>query len=276
MSNKIIIASVVVLYNPTELDLQNVLQMAYYFKHVWVYDNSSNNNLYKRYFGDSHFTYISFDINNGLAIPYNLAIKAATESGIKWLMLLDQDSFISREGIDNINDYVSKCNDKTIAIVAPQINYGRYFNCISEDKKVKWVINSGATLNLSLLNEYNIRFDENYFLDRLDADFDNQISDKRLTIIQLKKSILEQRLGEESGFRHTNHSAVRHYYIFRNRFYYNAKYYKGIHKIFLNLSQTIRHIVLILLFEDNKIQKLHCLPLAFSDYRKKIYGKKIL
>lgn len=276
MSNTIGIASVVVIYNPTELDLQNVLQMSHSFIHVWVYDNSTKNNLYKYYFEDSHFTYISSGINKGLAIPYNLAIEAATESGIKWLMLLDQDSFINREGIDNINEYVSSCNDETIAIVAPQIKYDKYFNCIAEDKEVKWVINSGATLNLSLLNKYNIRFDENYFLDRLDADFDNQINNRKLKIIQLKNSILEQRLGEESGFKHPNHSAVRHYYIFRNRFYYNDKYYKGIHKIFLNLSQTIRHIILILLFEDNKKQKLHCLPLAFSDYRKKLYGKKTL
>ena len=61
--------------------------------------------------------------NPGLVVPYNLALAAAERRGSRWLMLLDQDTRVTREYIDEVVAFVE---DETvplrIAVAAPRLH----------------------------------------------------------------------------------------------------------------------------------------------------------
>ena len=89
-----------------------------------------------------------------------------------------------------------------------------------------------------------------------------------LKIIVNENAVLNQRLGEKGHFGHSQHSSLRHYYIARNRCYYNYKFYSGICAFGLSFLQTIKHIFAILLFEDNRGVKFRNVIKGIDDYRK--------
>ena len=87
-------------------------------------------------------------------------------------------------------------------------------------------------------------------------------------------AVLNQKLGDDNGSKHTSHNPIRHYYIFRNRFYYNKKFYSPFKRIFLNVAQTIKHLGHVLWFESDKVTKIKMLTIAYMDYKSGRMGKK--
>ena len=96
-------------------------------------------------------------------------------------------------------------------------------------------------------------------------------------ILQFDEIILEHKLGNteikkifNKTFSVNNHSALRRYYIVRNKLYvkklhpeFTKEYYKDILKL----------IVKIILFEKNKFQNIKYILHGIRDYKKNIMGK---
>ena len=97
---------------------------------------------------------------------------------------------------------------------------------------------------------------------------------KNYKIMLYMGAVLNQKLGDDNGSKHTSHNPVRHYYIFRNRFYYNKKFYSPFKRIFLNVAQTIKHLGHVLWFENDKVTKIKMLTIAYMDYKRGRMGKK--
>ena len=169
-------------------------------------------------------------------------------------------------------NYIERTDMSNIAIVAPYIQYGTNEIRNEISKKVDWVINSGEILNLTLLHKKNICFDESYFLDRLDRDFCKQVRRQNLDIIQVENTVLIQVLGEIKAGRRS-HSPNRNYYMFRNRFYYNHKFYSFSKRIVLNMLQTTKHITYICKNKDNVRDNMRMLKRAIIDYCNGNMGK---
>ena len=85
---------------------------------------------------------------------------------------------------------------------------------------------------------------------------------------------LTQKLGDEIKFRHSSHNKLRHYYIMRNRLYYNYKYNNKNKALVLSLLQTLKQVFLIVLFENDKLNKLKMLKTAINDFFNNNMGKK--
>ena len=268
------IAAAFVLYNPTDEDIKNVKNISINYDTVFVFDNTGKQDNNHLFFEDKKYIFWGNGSNNGLAVLYNKAIFAANKKNISWLTLFDQDSRIEKKDIIELINYAKKCDQNKVAVVAPFVQYdGKKTSDSKKTKSVGWVINSGSTLNIRLLQSKGIAYDEAYFIDRLDKDFCMQIKERGLLIIQLKNTMLYQCLGLEINGRR-NHSAIRHYYIFRNRFYYNQKWEKNILKRnVVTVLQTAKHVLLVLFNEENKISKVRMLPIAFEDYKNGQFGK---
>ena len=108
-------------------------------------------------------------------------------------------------------------------------------------------------------------FDDNYFIDRVDKDFCYQINKNNKKICQVNDALLYQQLGEISSNGYSTHQPFRHYYIARNRAYFNKKYKKS---NFLTIFQSIRHIGIIIKNEPEKMKKIKMVFKGISDYKK--------
>ena len=164
---------------------------------------------------------------------------------------------------------------RRVGIVAPYINYDNSsFRREEKEICVPWVITSGSFVNVKLICQNHLRYDEDYFIDRCEVDFCRQLVLKNYKIMLYMGAVLNQKLGDDNGSKHTSHNPVRHYYIFRNRFYYNKKFYSPFKRIFLNVAQTIKHLGHVLWFENDKVTKIKMLTIAYMDYKRGRMGKK--
>lgn len=154
---------------------------------ILVFDNSP-----ERQYKESSFIYGKFKIqyyhdanNPGLSFAYNYALNQANENNSSWLLLLDQDTTITKEYIETIRILDSeKMSCNTVAIL-PKVKSSRgqrlispskmYFGGICRPIEISSNlintpidgINSGTILRTSYLNEIN-GFSNKYSLDMLD------------------------------------------------------------------------------------------------------------
>lgn len=270
------IAICVVWYNPSNENIKKINSISKVYEKVYIIDNSKEKHDVKI---SNNIVYFWNGKNNGLSYAYNCALQWALNDSIDYLCVLDQDSNFSIRDIGNMNAFIND-NAKIlerVALIVPKIHYMHVVENVNADEKefetVEWAISSGCYHNVKLLQEKQISYDENYFIDRCDADICIQIRRKRLEILQYNGAVLHQKLGEANGHRHTSHAPLRHYYIFRNRLYYNRKYYRRLKRIILDILQSLKHIGLILLFEDKKLSKLSFCVNGYRDYRIGRMGK---
>lgn len=280
--NKLKFAVGITLYNPTTEIIERINGYLSDFDKVLVFDNSDvrddeYNFLLTKLYKGSHLIYIDEKVNKGLPYAYNRMITDEHIVGYDYFCTLDQDSTFKHSDILSIKDYITKnyliLKDR-VAEIAPYIDYGYgkhiYKNLIEEKK---WVITSGTFINLHLFISRNFSYDENYFIDKFEIDLCKQFTQAGYIIQMYHRAVLHQRLGEDSGHKHPNHSSLRHYYLFRNRFYFNNKYYSLPKRSVLNLLQTLRHLFRIILYENNKFSKTLQLFFAIKDYTCGALGK---
>lgn len=273
MNQKYKYAVGITLYNPTAEQFELISRLRKSFDLIFVFDNSDKTDLFRNIDWPKEIVYITGGGNLGLPYAFNCIIQKC--SGVDFLCTLDQDSTYTYDAIGKMKDYINNCETiDTIGIIAPYINYG-YNNCSTKKivSEEKWVIASGSFLNLKQIIKLKIKYDENYFIDRFEIDFCKSLLENGLKVLVYHKSVLNQQLGENSGHNHPNHSKLRHYYIFRNRFYFNKKWYSNPLSIFLSVIQTTKHICLIILYEDNKLGKIYTIKQAVEDYNNKKMGK---
>ena len=265
----------VTLYNPSIEELKNLSDYSASFEKIFLFDNSEPSYLRPEYEFNDKFEIITEGNNMGLPYAFNCIIEKCDD--YDYLCTLDQDSVFAAEDIEKIKAFISAQNQLEIGIVAPYIDYGFSNINFSETAEEKdWVITSGGFVNLSAIKKHSLRYDLNYFIDKFEIDLCQQMILKGYKILMYHGSVLHQSLGEINGHRHTNHSVLRHYYLFRNRLYFNNKWHHGVKKLFLNLLQTLRHFYLILMYEENKISKIKVFVVAVCDYKKGKLGKRIL
>lgn len=273
----------ITLYNPTIEIIERINGYLSDFDKVLVFDNSDvrddeYNFLLTKLYKGSHLIYIDGKVNMGLPYAYNRMITDEHIAGYDYFCTLDQDSTFKHSDILSIKDYITEnyliLKDR-VAEIAPYIDYGYgehiYKNLIEEKK---WVITSGTFINLHLFISRNFSYDENYFIDKFEIDLCKQFTQAGYIIQMYHKAVLHQRLGEDSGHKHPNHSEIRHYYLARNRLYFNKKFFSFFKRWGLNILQSLRHFLLILLYEQNKRRKIIACFRGWADFYSGKHGKK--
>lgn len=266
----------VTLYNPKAEELERISGYLPYFDKVIVYDNSLSGRARGEWLADERMEYVFAGRNDGISAAVNYMIRRCSEEGLECLCTLDQDSVFEARSIRIMKRVIERKEYSDTAIFAPRVIEGRGTPLLREPgtRETRWAITSGSFLNIRLINRYHLRYDEKLFIDRCDRDFCEQARRAGLRIVVVEAAVLTQRLGERNRFGYPEHGVLRHYYIFRNRFYYNRKYYHGAERFFLNLAQTGKQIWLIVFCEGNKTRKLRQLGRAFRDYREGNMGRR--
>lgn len=249
----------VVLYHPDKENIDELIKLKPSFDLFLAYNNTEEMPDYQlRNVCDVFF---SSNKNDGLAKSYNQFIEYCIECEIDVLCILDQDTMLSVENLMSIKKYIEYNYSNQVAIYAPRLK---------GSKRENWVINSNSFLNIPVLKRECLRYDEYYFIDRLDADFCMQIRKKQLSIDIIDDVVLDHKIGLGKKGEHT---PMRHYYMFRNRIYYNHKFFPRYKAMVLTVLQDMRHIGVILKNESDKSAKLKAGVRGKIDYIRKHSGE---
>jgi rhamnosyltransferase len=266
-------AAGITLYCPTEEYINNLLEYTKSFSFVFVNDNTEDNNSYiQRLRGIPKIIYLWEGTNIGLPAAFNRILHYCDEKSIDFLCTLDQDSILRKDRINRIEEYIINNDMHDVGAVVPKpTEKKKPSETIPVDlikKNVEWAICSGSFVNVKLLKQSGIMYDEAYFIDRFDADICKQMRNKKVRIVMLENVTMPHSCGDRYG-----HSILRQYYLFRNRFYFNDKYYHTVVSKIRTIMQILRHFLNILRYENNKRKKIATFSIAFTDYKMKRMGK---
>lgn len=209
------IYSIVVLYNckVSESETLKTLNQVFVYLNVklnvLIYDNTieKDNNVKGSTFNNLEIEYYHNPFNPGVAAAYNLAIEKGIQNKKKWLILLDQDTTISKSYFkelisstsENIlkNDivcYIPKVVLKTGEVISPsKMKLGGFCQPLKNrtglQKKYITAINSGTVLNLTFLESIG-GFTNKFPLDMLDHWYFREIYSHKKMVYILNTEII--------------------------------------------------------------------------------------
>lgn len=218
-------------------------------------------------------TVIANGVNDGMAKAINKQCLIAKRRNFEFCCFLDQDSIFDKSSITSMISLIENYDNDNVSIFAPKIVYDHKNRKSNKEPKlefVKWCITSGSFVNLG--NFFDIGgMDEAFFIDRLEYDYCVRAGSLGYKVVQNNRATLFQSLGEVrkvAFFRFSEHSALRNYYITRNRLYYYFTKRKDISisrllKVFLI---TVFKVIRIIILESNKFLKVRFLVRAHIDF----------
>lgn len=277
----------IVLYNPSiDRLIENISAVCSQVDKVVLVDNGSKNlpeisALINNYRNVSISIICNSD-NMGIARALNQIFEIAAEEDYEWVLSLDQDSVVQPELIKEYRRYLMK--DK--ANIAMFTCYVQDRNFEYEEKmnlkctEVDFCITSACLLSIADWKAIG-KYDEAYFIDRVDMDMCHRLRVAGKKIVKIPYVGLLHEIGENSNIKHLlwrnvtvfNHSPFRMYYIVRNSIYYAYKHRKT-DSFIANYLAGYNRILVALLYEKNKTQKLISGLKGVIDGHKMILRKK--
>lgn len=257
----------IVLFNPDIHRLgENIKHIIDQVEKIFLVNNGSDNvgqilDLLNDY-GDK-CEYIDLQKNRGIAAALNVIVRKAKEHGYDWVLTLDQDTVCYDNIIENYEKYLNLDNIGQLTCFYNDRNFEktpmRSSDAI-EFEKVTWCITSAALVSVDAWLKSG-GADERLFIDAVDFDICLSMAEHGYNIYKCKF------LGflHEIGSGHTihigpvkiktwNHAAFRRYYGTRNMILVAKKH--ASQSIFRTLLGVLKHMLIILIFENDKWEKL--------------------
>lgn len=260
----------IVLFNP-EIDrlIENITHIICQVDRLILVDNGSANkkeiqNIIQN-LNSTKIQYIDLLENKGIAAALNVIAEFTESCGVKWVLTLDQDTVCKDNIIDIYRKYLSIRNVGQFTCLYQDRNFlddrlKRDTIGYCELKKVPWCITSAALLNIEAWKKAG-KFDETLFIDQVDYDMCLTMREKGYWIYQVGFVGFVHEIGQGHiikfgpwKIKTWNHSPFRRYYGTRNAIIVAAKH-KEINLIRAFLG-AVKHIAIIFIFEDNKLDKL--------------------
>ena len=287
------VAAIIISYNPDNNLLDSIELLINQVEKIIIVDNGSesekkkNINLIKD-INNEKIKIIFNQENLGIATALNIGVKDALKQGYNWILTMDQDSKVSSNMIEKMFEVYSTIDEserKDILSIFPNFVDER-IQSIEENSEMnayEYVdadITSGNLLKAEVFDKVGF-FDDSLFIDLVDTDFCMRLNEENIKMIKVRDAILYHSLGESQTvksifgkFNTSNHSALRRYYMTRNRFYTWEKY-KDLNSFTLNRDKKLfkKEFIKIILGEKDKINKIKMVFKGYKDYKKGIRGK---
>ena len=267
------LAGILVLYQPTEENINNIYTYIKLLDKLYVIDNSEHSNI--NTIRDDKIKIYSENKNIGIARALNIGCLQAIEDGFKWVMTIDQDTVFNSEAINAICNYIEQNDMSKTAIVSPWLNTRLL------DKKPDELIDhpndvmsSGSFTNLDIYIKIG-GFKDWLFIDGVDIAYCWDAKRLGYCIDRLNYVSVDHTLGNISfhkvlwkEFLCTNHNYIRKYYMQRNYRYLRDIYADDGYK-FDNMPVAWPGIMFrIIFFEDDKFNKIKAIIKGKRDYKK--------
>lgn len=239
------VCAVVVAYNPDSQLVSNVEKLAPQVDGVIVIDNGSNatsSAVIRRLQGMDKVKVFHNIENLGIASALNSGARYALSKCHAWLATFDQDSTAPEGFIASLLDAYEACPYRAdVGIVSPRY---RDMACVPEFirscgrgrehekySEIKVTMTSGNIVRTSAFIEAGF-FDDSMFVDYVDHEFCLRLAKHKIRIIEAWHAVLDHRCGNTTthrvlgkSIRATNHTALRRYYISRNRVVVFKRYF---------------------------------------------------
>lgn len=227
--------AVVVLFHPNwELFTQTFLSYAPAFEDVWVVANSQLPKQQLKWLQEQSKVHLIQNINNvGLGAALNLAFGQAQESGMDWMLTMDQDSGFEPGGVQELKQELATLPAHCAALGANPLWHDRAPKGRNE-KKV--IIQSGAFWSMEAWLKLG-GFHEGLFIDGVDHEFCLRARKSGWSVYAQMNLALIHSLGQnlsvpaflwrwhpwrKAGL--TFHNASREYYLIRNTAWLIGRY----------------------------------------------------
>ena len=284
------VAAIIVSYNPDSNLFDSINLLLNQVEKVIIVDNGSKEK-YVKYIKSINEDKIEIILNKenlGIATALNIGVRKALENGYEWILTMDQDSKASPDMVKkmfNVYNSINREERKDILSIFPNFVDER-IQSIEENSNMnsyEYVdadITSGNLLRKEVFEKVGF-FDDSLFIDLVDTDFCMRLNEKGIKMIKIIDAVLYHSLGESKtikgilgSFNTSNHSALRRYYMTRNRFYIWEKY-KGLNSFTLNRDKKLfkKEFLKIILGEKDKVNKIKMVLRGYKDYKKGIKGK---
>ena len=284
------VAAIIVSYNPDSNLFDSINLLLNQVEKVIIVDNGSKEK-YVKYIKSINEDKIEIILNKenlGIATALNIGVRKALENGYEWILTMDQDSKASPDMVKkmfNVYNSINREERKDILSIFPNFVDER-IQSIEENSNMnsyEYVdadITSGNLLRKEVFEKVGF-CDDSLFIDLVDTDFCMRLNEKGIKMIKIRDAVLYHSLGESKtikgilgSFNTSNHSALRRYYMTRNRFYIWEKY-KGLNSFTLNRDKKLfkKEFVKIILGEKDKVNKIKMVLRGYKDYKKGIKGK---
>ena len=284
------VAAIIVSYNPDSNLFDSINLLLNQVEKVIIVDNGSKEK-YVKYIKSINEDKIEIILNKenlGVATALNIGVRKALENGYEWILTMDQDSKASPDMVKkmfNVYNSINREERKDILSIFPNFVDER-IQSIEENSNMnsyEYVdadITSGNLLRKEVFEKVGF-FDDSLFIDLVDTDFCMRLNEKGIKMIKIRDAVLYHSLGESKtikgilgSFNTSNHSALRRYYMTRNRFYTWEKY-KDLNSFTLNRDKKLfkKEFVKIILGEKDKVNKIKMVLRGYKDYKKGIKGK---
>ncbi|HKU24819.1 MAG TPA: glycosyltransferase family 2 protein [Candidatus Sulfotelmatobacter sp.] len=215
--------------------------------------------------------------NLGIAFALNKGVEFARSNGCRWVVLFDQDSTVKPDYISSmLRAYREAPAQHAVGILSPRY-IDRFFSFPMEPLKdragrVLAAMTSGSMMPIELFDRCGM-FEESLFLDYVDNEFCLRIRQAGFSILEVERAELLHSLGRTTARKFfawkivaTNHSAVRRYYITRNRVWLYRRYYRKDFAWFWRDARSMtEELVKILVVEDRVADKLWHIALGIKD-----------
>jgi len=277
---KLKIAGIVTLYNPTDQDIKNIDTYIDDIDRLYVIDNTEGKDNKSRIPSNEKIKYIFKNENLGVATALNMGAKNAIEEGYKYLLTMDQDTTFKPGVMKKLKEVINNTDMSKIGIVTP------WHHTKLIDKKPETetddphdVMTSGNILNLDIWQKIG-GFKDWFFIDGIDIEYCMNLHKNGYKILRVNSVEIDHNLGDifyknirGRLFLCTNHSPIRRYYIMRN-YHYILDMYKDVEPSYCYSLVSQKHNMIgVLLFEKQKIKKIRKYIQGLRDYKKGIKGK---
>jgi len=277
---KAVFAGVVVLYNPDETVVTNVMSYLEFLQTLYVIDNSEipNSDIVDELCKfDRKVKYVACGENKGIAYALNLGATLAIESGADWLLTMDQDSSFEGDSASKLVEYCESLEDERVAIVTA-LHVDSDIVVYKKEKKLfpHIAMTSGSMVNLRNYEKIG-PFRDEFFIDFVDTEYCLRAKRNDLTVLTLKDVVLQHKVGKPKKvlfFTTTNHPPIRRYYITRNRIAVWREYYSvDPDYVKYDMACFVKETVKILLGEDRKLEKMRMIMKGIADCLRGKFGK---
>ena len=287
------VAAIIVSYNPDKNLLDSVNLLISQVEKIIIVDNGSIEEKRKdissiKDIDNERIEVIFNEENLGIATALNIGVREALKQGFNWILTMDQDSKASKDMVEKMFEVYNNIDEKerkSILSIFPNFVDER-IQSIEENSVMNTYeyvdadITSGNLVNAEVFDKVGF-FDDSLFIDLVDTDFCMRLNEKNIKMIKVRDAILYHSLGESQSvksifgkFNTSNHSALRRYYMTRNRFYIWERY-KDLNSFTLNRDKKLfkKEFIKIILGEKDKVNKIKMVFKGYKDYKKGVRGK---
>ena len=282
------VAACIVSYNPgpeARLTLCSVLPQV---SKVFVIDNASDRESGLALTGlcaELSVALIANKDNIGIAGAYNQAADMAISQGYEWILLMDQDTVAPVGLVQRLMRSADKWGGAHLPAVLCPLSiasdpFGHRSAVPDTDVAVDCCMNAGSIVRLAAWKAVG-GYDENFFVDYVDIEFCFRCRQHGWEVVQVGGATMVHSAGNPIRHRFlwkrpatSNHSALRRYYVTRNRILFYRKYWCfDTNWILQDIYRTIKEIILLVLFESDRREKLNAMTVGVVDGCRGITGR---